>query len=97
MNNLTAKQARQGRKTGLLISAVAGISVGTLIGLKATTVVVGATAAPGAISTTSTVIGGKTMILSKVAAGVGLKIFIGACAGLLIAGIVYKIYTVSTK
>lgn len=89
-----AKKKRIERADAIATSLIAtgAIAAGIFKGAAATTVVVGATAAPGAIKTTTLIVGGQKLVYSLVSASVGTKILVGVCTTLFVGGITFLIY-----
>jgi hypothetical protein len=78
-------------RTIVTVAAVAATTTASIIyASKATTVVAGATAAPGAIATASN----GTMVLSKVAMGLGGKIIIGTLLAATLSYIAFNLVNV---
>lgn len=91
MNQLTYMSNRR-REIATASTAVVGTALSIYVASSLTCVVIGATAAPGAISSAPIIINGSAMVISKVAACAGVKIFAGfmfLTATLFIVGFIY--------
>lgn len=75
-----------------LVSTAIGAAAGAYVASGMTMTVLGATAVPGAIKTTTTVINGKTMVLSVIKAGLFSKILSGLLVTAIVGGVTYYVY-----
>ena len=94
---LIKKEIERKNAVAMTVCGTIGAGVGLYMAAGATTVVLGATAAPGALKTATVMINGQAMVYSLVKASLLTKICVGLLWTVAIGVTAYMIYDVFTN